>query len=77
MLHGGSGNADADFTAAIDAGIRIIHINTELRLAWKKGLDKALAAYPAEIAPYKILPDVVSEIGNVVQRRLKLFNKLV
>jgi len=77
VLHGGSGNADADFTAAIDAGIRIIHINTELRLAWKKGLDKALAAYPAEIAPYKILPDVVSEIGNVVQRRLKLFNKLV
>jgi fructose-bisphosphate aldolase, class II len=32
-LHGGSGTDDADFVRAIAAGINIIHINTELRVA--------------------------------------------
>ena len=35
-LHGGSGTADEDLKKAIGAGINIIHINTELRLAWKR-----------------------------------------
>lgn len=35
VLHGGSGNKDDEFINAIDAGVRIIHINTELRLAYK------------------------------------------
>ena len=42
VLHGGSGIIDDDFLQAIDAGISIIHINTELRLAWREGMDKAL-----------------------------------
>lgn len=35
-LHGGSGTADEDLKGAIHAGINIVHINTELRLAWKR-----------------------------------------
>jgi fructose-bisphosphate aldolase, class II len=34
-LHGGSGTDDEDFRRAIAAGINIIHINTELRVAWR------------------------------------------
>jgi fructose-bisphosphate aldolase, class II len=33
-LHGGSGTDDEDLREAIAAGINIIHINTELRVAW-------------------------------------------
>ena len=33
-LHGGSGTDDEDFLRAIAAGINIIYINTELRVAW-------------------------------------------
>ena len=51
VLHGGSGISDNDFRKAIDAGINIIHINTEIRLAWKKGLEKSLKDFPEEIAP--------------------------
>ncbi|MCL5733761.1 MAG: class II fructose-bisphosphate aldolase, partial [Patescibacteria group bacterium] len=76
VLHGGSGTSDADFTNAIAAGISIIHINTEIRLAWRKGLEKYLTDYPKEIAPYKIFPGAVEEIKGVVFRRLKLFNNL-
>src|SRR5262249_53879683 len=37
-LHNRSGTADNDFVHAIDAELRIIHINTELRLAWRHGV---------------------------------------
>lgn len=75
-LHGGSGTADQDFVAAIRAGITIIHINTELRLAWRRGIEEGLKAHPKEIAPYKILPTAVNTVETVVADRLRLFNNL-
>ena len=43
-LHGGSGTNDDDFRKAIAAGINIIHVNTELRVAWRRSLEGSLAA---------------------------------
>lgn len=77
VLHGGSGIKDEEFLAAINAGVSIIHINTELRVAWRKGMEAALGQNSEEIVPYKVLPKAVEEIKNVVVRRLKLFNKLL
>lgn len=73
-LHGGSGTDDNDFRAAIAAGITVVHINTEVRLAWRRGLDAALSKQPNEIVPYKILPQVVASIKEVVANRLALFS---
>jgi fructose-bisphosphate aldolase class II len=73
-LHGGSGTSDADFQVAIQAGVNVIHINTELRVAWRRSLEASLAARPNEVAPYKILPDVVAAVQKVVRDRLELFN---
>ncbi len=73
-LHGGSGTADEDFKAAIAAGMTIIHVSSELRLAWRRGVEAGLAANAQEIAPYKILPPAVEGIKKVVEDRLKLFN---
>jgi fructose-bisphosphate aldolase class II len=77
VLHGGSGLRDEDFKSAISAGISVIHINTELRLAWRKAIEGSLKDNPEEIAPYKVLPPAVEAIGKVVEERLKLFNKLI
>src|SRR5262249_39854860 len=55
-LHGGSGTNSEDFARAIRAGITIVHINTELRLAWRRAIEATLAKRPDEVAPYKILP---------------------
>ena len=77
VLHGGSGLADDDFLKAIDAGVSIIHINTELRLAWRRGMEEALKEKPDEIVPYKLLPIVVEEVKKVAENRLKLFNKMI
>jgi fructose-bisphosphate aldolase, class II len=73
-LHGGSGTDDEDFLHAIGAGINIIHINTELRVAWRRSLEDSLTSQPNEIVPYKILPPVVESVEQVVSSRLKLFN---
>ena len=74
-LHGGSGTDDADFRRAIAAGIGIIHINTELRVAWRRGLESSLASRPDDVVPYKILPPVVDAVKDVVTSRLKLFSQ--
>ena len=68
-LHGGSGTDDEDLRKAIAAGINIIHINTELRVAWRRGLEE-----PDEVVPYKILPFAVEAVKKVARSRLSLFN---
>lgn len=72
-LHGASGTADEDLRLAIQAGINIVHINTELRLAWRRGLERGLAQRPDDVVPYKILPEAVTSVREVVSTRLRLF----
>ena len=72
-LHGGSGTNDGDFQSAIKAGITIVHVNTELRLAWRRGIEAALKK-DAEVTPYKILAPAVAAVREVVAARLRLFN---
>lgn len=73
-LHGGSGTDDEDLRKAIAAGINMVHINTELRVAWRHGLEDALVKQPTEVVPYKILPFAVESVKQVARSRLKLFN---
>ena len=77
VLHGGSGLLDDDFRMAIKAGMAIIHINTEIRIAWRKGVELGLKKNRDEVAPYKILPLAVDAVREVVSNRLRLFNGLV
>ena len=72
-LHGGSGTVDADFVAAVKAGMDIVHVSSELRLAWRRGVEAGLAD-PNEIAPYKLLAGSVSGIEKIITDRLRLFN---
>jgi fructose-bisphosphate aldolase, class II len=73
-LHGGSGTDDQDLRKAIGAGINIVHINTELRVAWRRGLEEGLRKEPDEVVPYKILPFAMESVEQVVRSRLALFN---
>jgi fructose-bisphosphate aldolase class II len=70
-----SGTEDADFVGAIHAGINIIHVNTELRVAWRRGLEKGLTADSSEVVPYKILPDAIAAVKDVVKSRRRLFSQ--
>ena len=74
VLHGGSGTVDEDFVSAIKAGISIVHINTELRVAFKKALELSLQQNPEEIAPYKFMRESVKAMEKVAGDRMSLFN---
>ena len=73
-LHGGSGTNDDDFKRAIKAGMTIVHVNTEIRIAWRRGVEAGLAAEPNEVAPYKILKPAIDAVKKVVSGRLELFS---
>jgi fructose-bisphosphate aldolase class II len=75
-LHGGSGTDDEDFRQAIGAGIAMVHINTELRVAWRRGLEESLSHHAGSVAPYAVLPEVVDAVKAVVRARLRLFNRI-
>ncbi|PIR57663.1 MAG: tagatose-bisphosphate aldolase [Parcubacteria group bacterium CG10_big_fil_rev_8_21_14_0_10_38_31] len=74
VLHGGSGISDDNFKEAVEAGISLIHISTELRVAYKEALEKSLRENPDEVAPYRIMKPVVSAVEEKVNQRLRLFN---
>lgn len=76
VLHGGSGNSAEDFQAGISAGVGIVHINTEIRVAYRDALKLFLQENPDEVAPYKILKSAVVAVEKVVESKLKTFNKL-
>lgn len=73
VLHGGSGSTDEDFVAAAKAGCAIIHINTDIRIAYRKGIGAALAANADEIAPYKFLAEGTKAVQETTVRYLRLF----
>jgi fructose-bisphosphate aldolase class II len=76
VLHGGSGE-DKDFDAAIEAGIAIVHINTEIRRAYTDMVRSYLAAHPDDIAPYKYGTNASLAMEAVVRDKLKIFNRMI
>ena len=74
VLHGGSGSSDEDFVAAIKAGISVVHINTDIRVAYRKGIEEGLAKNADEIAPYKYLAPAVESVRVVTEKYLRLFS---
>ncbi len=74
VLHGASGLPAQDFRDGVTAGINLIHINTEIRVAWRRGVEAGLRENLDEVAPYKILPMAKEEIKKVVSEKLKLFS---
>lgn len=73
VLHGGSGITDEEFKQAIEAGISIIHVNTEIRVAYREHIEKALEDNPKEIAPYRYLDKGQDAVRKVVKKKLEVF----
>ncbi len=72
VLHGGSGSSDEDFVAAIQAGISIIHISTELRVVYREALEKSLAEN-STLSPYKYMEPAQQAMQKKVEQRIRLF----
>ena len=72
VLHGASGNTADDIRKTIRNGVAVVHVNTELRLAYRAGLIKALSDDPDEVAPYKYLKPAKLAMQKVVEEKLKI-----
>jgi fructose-bisphosphate aldolase class II len=73
-LHGASDTDDGDLRGAIAAGMTVVHINTELRLAWRRAIEKSFATQKDEIAPYTLLAPAIESVKQIVRARLALFS---
>lgn len=70
-MHGSSGTPDDEVRAAVAADVVKVNVNTELRLAYRKSLEQALAERK-ELAPYKFFPTVVEAVKKEALRWIDL-----
>lgn len=73
VLHGASGVDENVIRASIEAGIAIINIDTELRLAYAESLRKSLAGQPEEVDPRHIMKPVVEAVKKAAEKKLQQF----
>ena len=72
-LHGGSGIPDDQVKQAIQLGIVKVNVNTEMRQAFRVGLEEALKKNPDEYALYKLLPETIEEVKKIVEHKIEVF----
>lgn len=72
VLHGGSGISDEDFIKAIKSGIRMIHISTEIRKAYRETMEQQFAKDPS-VSPTHYLPACEDAVKKLVKERIRLF----
>lgn len=77
VLHGASGNTDEDLINSIRSGISIIHINTEIRKAFRDGIKDYIENNPNEIAPYKFDRAGAEEMKKVVRAKMELYKNSI
>jgi fructose-bisphosphate aldolase class II len=73
-LHGGSGTPGHYFVDAVKIGVTKININSDMRYAYRKSLEKALADDPTEYAVVKLMPQVIAAVQEVVESKIDSFN---
>lgn len=72
-LHGGSGTPGHYFVDAVKIGVTKININSDMRYAYRKTLEKVLADDPTEYAVVKLMPEVIAAVQKVVEAKIDSF----
>jgi fructose-bisphosphate aldolase class II len=75
VLHGASGNSAEDIKKAISAGVSMVHINTEIRVAYRDAVRDFIRDNPNEVAPYKFLKPGLEAVQAVVAEKLHIFSE--
>ncbi len=75
-LHGGSGTPDEELRQAVEAGINVVHVSTELRVAWRRGLESTMAKFPDEIVPSTLFSEASARVTEVMRDKIQQYGKL-
>lgn len=73
-LHGGSGTPGHYFEDAVKIGVSKININSDMRLAYRRTLEKVLKENPTEYAVVKLMDTVIEAVQVVVEEKIDMFN---
>ena len=69
-LHGGSGTPANYFAEAAKIGVSKVNINSDIRYAYRKNLEKTLADNPTQFAVVKIMEPVRQAVQAVVEEKI-------
>lgn len=72
-LHGGSGTPLHYFADAAKIGVSKVNINSDMRYAYRKTLEKVLADNPDEYAVAKVMEPVRLAVQQVVEEKIDAF----
>ena len=72
-LHGGSDTPLHFFEEAAKIGVSKININTDMRVVFRRTLEKVLAENPDEYAIVKLMPEVYDAVQTVVEEKILAF----
>lgn len=73
VLHGGSGISGRDIKKAIKSGVRIVNVDTELRIAFTGTICKFANKNKGMIDPRKLMTPSMDAVQKVVEKKIKLF----
>jgi fructose-bisphosphate aldolase class II len=72
-LHGGSGTPAHYFKHAVKTGVSKININTDMRVAFRRSLEKSLKDNPDETSVMRLMDEVISSVQAVVEEKIDMF----
>ena len=72
-LHGGSGTPGHYFRAAAKIGVSKVNINSDMRVVYRRTLEKVLADNKTEYAVVKLMGDVIDELQKTVESKIENF----
>ncbi|MDQ3158738.1 MAG: class II fructose-bisphosphate aldolase [bacterium] len=73
-LHGGSGTPAHYFEGAVKIGVQKVNINSDMRIAYRRTLEKVLKENKDEYAVVKLMGAVIDEVQKVVEAKIDMFN---
>ncbi len=76
VLHGGTGIPDYQIKKAIESGINKINFNTELQIAWTKGVREYLNSELNVYDPRPIIKSGENNLKNTVKTKIELLGSM-
>ncbi len=72
-LHGGSGTPAHYFEEAVKIGVSKVNINSDMRVVFRRTLEKVLKDNPDQYAVVKLMPEVYEAVQKVVEEKIDSF----
>jgi len=73
VLHGASGTKESDLQSALQAGVNIVNVGSDIKYAFTSTVIKTALNNQSETDPRKLLKPAITAVTSVVEKKLELF----